>query len=53
VCRDDRVVSPAWGRDVARRRLGTDPLELDGGHSPFLGRPSELAQLILEVAGPG
>jgi pimeloyl-ACP methyl ester carboxylesterase len=53
VCRDDRAVSPDWGRDVARRRLGTDPIELDGGHSPFLGRPSELAQRLTLLALPG
>jgi pimeloyl-ACP methyl ester carboxylesterase len=53
VCRDDRAVSPDWGRDVARRRLGTRALELDGCHSPFLGRPSELAQLLAGLALPG
>lgn len=40
VCRDDRCVSPAWQRGAARERLGVDPLELAGSHSPALARPN-------------
>ena len=36
VCAEDRVVDPAWSRRVARDRLGVEPIELPGGHSPFL-----------------
>lgn len=50
VCRDDRAVNPAWGREVASGRLGVVPFELDGGHSPFLSRPSELADLLSAIA---
>jgi pimeloyl-ACP methyl ester carboxylesterase len=46
LCRDDRMVSPGWSRRVAAERLGRPPLELDGGHSPFLSRPAELAAIL-------
>jgi hypothetical protein len=48
-------------RRVARERLGITPDEIDGGHTPALSRPHELADrleayaagqgLILPVAG--
>jgi pimeloyl-ACP methyl ester carboxylesterase len=50
VCRDDRAVNPAWGRTSARERLGIDAVQIDGGHSPFLTRPAELARLIHTLA---
>jgi pimeloyl-ACP methyl ester carboxylesterase len=46
VCRDDRATNPDWGRMAARSRLGIEPVEIDGAHSPFLTRPIELAALI-------
>jgi pimeloyl-ACP methyl ester carboxylesterase len=46
VCRDDRAVNPDWVRASARERLGTEAIELGGGHSPFLTRPNELAQVL-------
>lgn len=46
VCRDDRAINPAWVRAAARERLGVDPIELEGGHSPFLTRPADLARII-------
>jgi pimeloyl-ACP methyl ester carboxylesterase len=46
VCRDDRVMNPAWQRRAARERLGVEPVELDGGHSPMLSRPAELAEVL-------
>jgi pimeloyl-ACP methyl ester carboxylesterase len=46
LCREDRVVSPDWSRHVARGWLGVEPLELPGGHAPFLTRPAELADLL-------
>ena len=33
LCREDRAISPAWSRRVARERLGVEPIELDGSHS--------------------
>ena len=46
-CTEDRLV----GIDSARRRiaelLGVTPIELPGGHSPFLSRPAELAAALV------
>lgn len=46
VCRDDRVIAPAWSRQASTHRLGAPALMLQGGHSPFLSRPVELADLL-------
>jgi len=46
-CADDRVVNPDWSNRVARERLGVEPIELPGRHSPFLARPAALAHLLL------
>lgn len=46
VCRDDRAINPAWVRAAAKERLGVDSIELEGGHSPFLTRPADLARII-------
>jgi pimeloyl-ACP methyl ester carboxylesterase len=46
LARDDRAVNPAWARWVARERLGVDPVELPGGHCPFLARPRDLADIL-------
>jgi pimeloyl-ACP methyl ester carboxylesterase len=43
LCRDDRAINPSWVRTASRERLGIEPLEISGGHSPFLTRPVELA----------
>jgi pimeloyl-ACP methyl ester carboxylesterase len=50
VCREDRAIAVDWARRAARERLGVEPIELPGGHSPFLSRPGELAALLAEVA---
>ena len=50
VCRDDHAVNPDWGRTAARERLGVEPIEIDGGHSPFLTRPTELASVLAALA---
>jgi hypothetical protein len=34
---------------TARRLLGVEPIELPGGHSPFLTQPLRLAQLLISV----
>jgi hypothetical protein len=47
VCADDRCVAPAWSRRVSRERLGVEAIELAGGHSPFLSRPSTLARVLI------
>jgi Alpha/beta hydrolase family len=46
LCTGDRVVSPGYSRRAAREQLGVDPVEMAGGHSPFLSRPRELATLL-------
>lgn len=50
VCREDRAINPDWVRTAARERLGVDAIELGGGHSPFLSRPSELARILDSLA---
>jgi pimeloyl-ACP methyl ester carboxylesterase len=47
---DDCTVNPAWSRRAARERLGASTVELPGGHSPFLGRPAELAEALVSVS---
>jgi pimeloyl-ACP methyl ester carboxylesterase len=47
VCTDDRTISPDWSRRAFRERFDLVPDELPGGHSPFLSRPAELAELLL------
>jgi pimeloyl-ACP methyl ester carboxylesterase len=44
--KDDATVRPAWSRRAARERLGVEPVELEGGHAPFLSHPAELADAL-------
>ncbi|AFY34599.1 alpha/beta fold hydrolase [Calothrix sp. PCC 7507] len=46
VCTDDRILSPAWSRYAARKRLGVDAIEIPSGHCPHLSRPDFLASLL-------
>jgi pimeloyl-ACP methyl ester carboxylesterase len=46
VCRDDRALNPEWVRTASRDRLGVEAIEMEGGHSPLLTRPSELARVL-------
>lgn len=46
LCREDRVVNPDWSRRVSAERLGVQPVEMNGGHSPWLSRPGELAGIL-------
>jgi hypothetical protein len=50
LCTDDRIVSRAYARRAAHLQLGIDPVELPGGHSPFLSRPTELARTLVREA---
>lgn len=50
LCGEDRAVGANWARRVARQRLGTEALELPGGHMPMLARPAELAEALDRVA---
>jgi hypothetical protein len=49
----DRAVAPVYLQRVARDRLGVEPVEIAGGHSPFLARPAELATVLERLAGTG
>jgi pimeloyl-ACP methyl ester carboxylesterase len=51
VLTDDATLSPAWCRTAARERLGVEPRELAGGHSPFVTKPAELADLLVALSG--
>ena len=48
VCLQDRA-QPRWLADVTARRLGVRPLAIDASHSPFLSRPAELAQMLVQA----
>lgn len=50
ICRDDRLFPPGFLRRVARERLGITPDEIDGGHTPALSRPLELADRLEDYA---
>jgi pimeloyl-ACP methyl ester carboxylesterase len=50
LCRDERCLSPSWSRRMSVEQLGVEPIELAGGHSPFLSRPADLAAVISRVA---
>ena len=47
VASEDRAIDPAWSRVAARERLGVEAVEVPGGHSPFLARPAELADVLV------
>ena len=46
LCRDDRMFTPDFQRRVARKRLGIEPDEMDGGHYVSISRPRELAERL-------
>ena len=48
--REDRLFPLAFQRRVARERLGIEVDEIGGGHLPYLSRPHELAQRLVELA---
>ena len=52
LCAEDRAISPAWSRWVARNRLGVEAIEMPGGHSPMMSRPAALADLLVHIAEP-
>lgn len=50
VCSEDRMINPDWSKRIAPNRLSADVIELPGSHSPFLSRPSALADVLLASA---
>ena len=51
--RYDAAAHLAFVRRVARERLGITPDEIDGGHTPALSRPKELADRLRGYATEG
>ena len=49
VCSEDRTITPAWQRKVAREWLGVEPVELPGGHCPNVSRPEALADVLERI----
>ncbi len=49
VCDDDQLIYPAWSVRTARH-IGAELVRLPGGHSPFLSRPSALADILIQQA---
>lgn len=47
VCDDDRAVAPAYQRRVAERMPAV--ARLDADHSPMIGQPGALAEVVLEA----
>ncbi|MET8652436.1 alpha/beta hydrolase [Nocardia aurea] len=46
ICRDDRLFPPRYLRRVTMEHLGIVADEIDGGHTPALSRPRELADRL-------
>lgn len=46
LCRDDRFFNADFLRRVVQDRLEMVPDEIDGGHTPALSRPVELAERL-------
>jgi len=46
---DDHAITIEFSRAVIEPRLGVTPLEIPGGHSPFLSRPALLADLLVSL----
>jgi pimeloyl-ACP methyl ester carboxylesterase len=48
---DDRTIPLELAQRQTRRLFGVEPILIPGGHSPFLTRPVQLAQLLITVSG--
>jgi pimeloyl-ACP methyl ester carboxylesterase len=46
LCRNDRLFSARWVRQVVGERLGITPDEIDSGHTPALSQPRELVERL-------
>jgi hypothetical protein len=49
ICGGDQLLGHEWATRVAVDRLGADLIELPGSHSPFLSRPSAVADVLLRL----
>lgn len=43
---DDNIVIKAKHSELIRSRIGVEPVELPGGHCPFISRPRHLAEVV-------
>ena len=50
LCRQDRLFPAGYIRRVAAERLAITPDEIDGGHTPALSRPNQLADRLVAYA---
>ncbi len=50
LCTEDRLFPPDFLRGVVRERLGVVPREIAASHCVALGRPSELAGILIDAA---
>jgi pimeloyl-ACP methyl ester carboxylesterase len=48
ICHDDQMVNPEWSKRIARD-IDASIVELPGSHSPFLSRPSVVAEVLLGI----
>ena len=49
-CSEDQILGAECAGRIARERLGAGVIELPGSHSPFLSRPSALADVLRHTA---
>ena len=47
---EDRTVNPDWWREEVKRLLNISPVELPGGHCPYVSRPAALADVLSSLA---
>jgi hypothetical protein len=52
VASNDRTIRPEWQRQMARKRLRVEPIEVPTGHCPNVSLPDRLAEILIEVAQP-
>jgi hypothetical protein len=50
LCEEDRAISRDYVTRASRELLQVDPVEMRGGHSPFLSRPAALAGVLIHAA---
>jgi pimeloyl-ACP methyl ester carboxylesterase len=50
LCKEDAVISAERAREMAVDRVGVEPIELPGGHSPFLSQPLALVDALEHLA---
>lgn len=51
LCEQDRAGGGRPFHEHFAERLGVEPLLIDSAHSPFLGKPRELAELMIRATG--